>query len=150
MVMNAQPGNGDVEEEIGEIESPANAKSVWQNTATMTIVSLVVNVVLFFIGRAAGWIPEDMPQSTETFSLVSVIAASVVPVVILGAIMVYLGTHVPRATRLFTMILMIVVVIAIVVPWILQDIDNSFRVLLTAMHLVTAACALALIRNIPQ
>lgn len=135
------------EEETGHIDHGVDPKIIWKATGTLTLVSLGLNLVLFFIGSAANWIPEEMPTSTETFSLISVVLASIIPVVIFGALMVYLANHAPRASRLFTIILTVVVVLAVMIPLVLQDVDSSFRVLLIAMHLVTAGSIFVLTRT---
>lgn len=137
------------EEEAGHIFGTTDSGEIWRQTFMMAGVSLVVNLALYFIGTAAGWIPDDMPASTETFGLVSVILASVIPVLLFGVLMNYLGQHAPRASRLFTIILLVVLIIAVMVPFTLQDIDDSFRYLLLAMHIVTTACIFALTR-IPE
>lgn len=135
------------EEETGHIDHGVDPKIIWKMTGTLALVSLGLNLVLFFIGSAADWIPEEMPASTEAFSLVSVVLASVIPVIVFGALMVYLANHAPRASRLFTIILTVVLVLAVMIPLVLQDIDTSFRFLLIAMHIVTAGSILVLTRT---
>lgn len=145
--MNDHPSYGADEEETGHIHQTTPSSVVWRYTAIAAGVSLVLNVILFVIGNAADWIPEDMPTSTEAFSLVSVILASVIPVILFGALMAYLAQHAPRAARLFTMILLVVLIIAVMIPMVLPDIDSSFRFLLVAMHIVTAGSILVMTRT---
>lgn len=145
--MNTQPPiHVDDEEETGVIQSTTAPNVIWKSTLILALASLVINLVLFFVGTGVGWIPEDMPASTEAFSLVSVIAFSVLPVVIFGALMVYLANHAPRASRLFTIILLVVLIIAVMVPMTLRDVDASFRFVLIAMHIVTAGSIMLLTR----
>lgn len=144
--MDVDPRYTSDEEEDGAIHSLTDTAAVWRFTFLMAGVSLVLNVILFFVGRAADWIPDDMPDSTQTFSLVSVVLASVIPVLLFGALMAYLGKHAPRASRLFTIIVLVVLILAVVVPMTLPDLENSFRFLLVAMHIVTAGSILVLTR----
>lgn len=145
--MNAQPPfHIEDEEETGVIQSTIAPNVIWKSTLTLALVSLVLNLILFFVGTGVGWVPEDMPASTEAFSLVSVIVFSVLPVALFGALMVYLANHAPRASRLFTIILTVVLIIAVMVPITLRDIDASFRFVLIAMHIVTAGSILLLTR----
>lgn len=144
--MDVDPRYTSDEEEDGAIHSLTDTAAVWRSTFLMAGVSLVLNVILFFVGRAADWIPDDMPDSTQTFSLVSVVLASVIPVLLFGALMAYLGKHAPRASRLFTIIVLVVLILAVVVPMTLPDLENSFRFLLVAMHIVTAGSILVLTR----
>lgn len=144
--MNDNPRYSADEEEAGHIFNTTDTAAVWRNTFVLAGVSLVVNLILFFIGRAADWIPDSMPSSTEAFGLISVILASLIPVLLFGGLMVYLGNHAPRASRLFTIIVLVVLIIAVVVPMSLPDLDNSFRYLLLAMHIVTTGSILVLTR----
>lgn len=132
------------EEETGHIDRTVDDAAVWRWTGIAAAVSLGINVVLYFVGRQQDWIPDDMPSSTNGFSLVSVILASVIPVIIFGALMVYLGNHAPRASRLFEIILLVVLILAVMVPFTLQGLEDSFEFLLVAMHIVTAGSILGL------
>lgn len=143
------PRYSDDEEEAGHIFGTADSGAIWRMTFVMAGVSLALNLILFFVGTAADWIPDDMPSSTEAFGLVSVILASTIPVLLFGALMNYLGHHAPRASRLFAIILLVVLIIAVMVPMTLQDIDRSFQFLLVAMHIVTTGCIFVLTR-IPE
>ncbi len=132
------------EEETGHIDRTVDDAAVWRWTGIAAGASLVINLVLYFMGINQNWIPEEMPASTEAFSLVSVILMSVIPVLIFGALMVYLGNHAPRASRLFEIILLVVLILAVMVPFTLRDLEDSFQFLLVAMHIVTAGCILLL------
>lgn len=136
--MSDHPSYSDSEEESGHVQSSVPSSVIWRYTGILAAVSLVLNLILYFIGTTADWIPDDMPASTEAFSLVSVVLASVIPVVLFGALMVYLANNAPRASRLFTMILLVVLIIAVMVPFTIRDIDTSFQLTLVSMHLVTA------------
>lgn len=145
--MNDHPAYRESEEETGHIHEGVDRSIIWKYTGILAGVSLVLNLVLYFIGTAANWIPEEMPASTEAFSLVSVILMSVIPVVLFGALMAWLANHAPRASRLFAIILLVVLVIAVMIPFTLQDIDRSFQFLLVAMHVVTAGSIFVLTRT---
>lgn len=142
--MRDHPAYNASEEETGHIQEGVEPRVIWRWTAIAAGVSLVLNLILYFVGVAADWIPEDMPASTETFSLVSVIIVSIIPVLLFGALMVYLANHAPRASRLFTIILLVVLLLAVMVPITLRDIESSFRFTLIAMHIVTAGSIFAL------
>ncbi len=144
--MNDHPNYHADEEETGHIQTGVEAGVIWRWTAIAAGVSLVANLILYFLGVANDWIPDDMPAATETFNLVTVILASVIPVLVFGALMVYLANHAPRASRLFEIILLVVLILAVMVPFVLQDIDDSFRYVLVAMHIITAGSILMLTR----
>lgn len=140
--------NDPLNEEItGHVMTESDSGLIWRYTGMATVASLALNLVLYLIGKSAGWIPDPMPASTETFSLTSVILMSTIPVVLFGALMAYLSGHAPRASRLFTIIVTVVLILAVMVPFTLRDIDDSFRLLLIAMHIVTAGCCLVLTRG---
>ncbi len=138
------------EEEVGRVTTAPNSGTVWRFTAIAAGVSLIVNVIIFIIGRSAGWIPHDMPEQTEAFSIVSVVLASVLPVLAFGGLMVYLDRVAPRASRLFAIVLLVVLLMAVMVPFVLRDIDGSFRNVLVAMHVVTAASIYSLTMTTPR
>lgn len=144
--MRDHPNYHNDEEETGHIGDGTPSGLIWRWTGIAAAVSLVANLILYFLGIANDWIPDDMPGSTDTFNLVSVILASVIPVLIFGALMVYIANHAPRASRLFEMILLVVLILAVMVPFTLQDIDDSFRYVLVAMHIITAGSILLLTR----
>lgn len=135
------------EEVTGHVMTEADSGLVWRFTAIATVASLVLNLMLYLVGKSAGWIPDSMPSSTETFSLTSVILASVIPVVVFGALMAWLSRNAPRASRLFTIVVTVVLILAVMIPFTLRDIDDSFRLLLVTMHIVTASCCLLLTRT---
>lgn len=135
------------EEVTGHVMTESPPAIIWRYTIIATIVSFGINLMLYVVGRAADWIPDEMPRATETFSLISVILASVIPVLLFGALMVYLANHAPRASRLFTIVVTVVLIIAVVVPMTLPDIEQSFRFLLVSMHIVTAGSCLMLTRT---
>lgn len=145
--MKDHPAYSASEEETGHIDHGTEPGVIWRYTAILAGVSLVLNLILFFVGTSANWIPDEMPASTERFSLVSVILASVIPVFIFGALMVYLANHAPRASRLFTIILTVVLLIAVMIPLVLQDVEPAFQFLLIAMHIVTAGSVFVLTRT---
>ena len=132
------------EEETGHVTTPSSPERIWKFTLAAAVASLVLNLVVYAIGRGAGWIPDDMPESTELFSLVSVIVASILPVGAFGALMVWLDTRAPRSSRLFTIILLCVLLVLVILPFLFRDLDNSFRWVLVAMHVVTASSILAI------
>jgi magnesium-transporting ATPase (P-type) len=138
-----------IEEETGDVQTSTSSSVVWRWTAMAATFSLVVNITIYFIGVAAGWIPEDMPASTEAFSLVSVALLSVIPVFLFGALMVFLANKAPRASRLFAIILLVVLILSVLLPFLLRDIEPSFRFTLIAMHIVTTGSIFVLTR-IPQ
>lgn len=142
--MRDHPAYSASEEETGHVHEGVPANVVWRYTFIMTGVSLVLNMILYFIGTAAGWIPDDMPASTEAFSMVSVILMSIIPVLLFGALMVFIANNAPRASRLFTIILLVVLIISVMIPFTLQDIESSFQFTLLAMHIVTAGSIFAL------
>lgn len=143
--MNDHPAYSDSEEESGHIQhGGVDSSVIWRWAGIATAFSLIVNVIIYFVGTSAGWIPDDMPDSTELFSLVSVILASTIPVVLFGALMVYLANNAPRASRLFAIILLVVLLLAVMVPLTLRDIPQSFQFTLIAMHIVTAGAIYSL------
>lgn len=140
------PRYNEDEEETGHIHNTVPSGEIWRWTFILTAVSLGLNLIIYFVADSAGWIPDDMPSSTQTFGLVSVILASVIPVLLFGVLMAYLAQHAPRASRLFTIILLVVLILAVMVPLTLQDIDQSFQFTLIAMHIVTTASIMVLTR----
>lgn len=132
------------ENRTGTVEAGVPSDVIWRYTAIAAAVSLIVNTVIYFIGSAADWIPDEIPDSTRSFGLVSVIIVSILPVVLAGGLKVILTRNAPQATQLFIMIVVIVALIAVVLPFLLNNIDTSFRLTLVAMHVVTAGSILAI------
>lgn len=139
-----------LEEETGYVTTPSSPQLIWRFTFGAAAASLILNVALYFIGRSVGWIPDDMPESTEAFSLSSVIVFSILPVVAFGAFMIWLDKRAPRASRLFTIILLCVLILLVMVPFLFRDLDSSFRLVLVAMHFITAAAIMSITQATPR
>ncbi|MEL6926956.1 MAG: hypothetical protein AAFO94_23155, partial [Bacteroidota bacterium] len=66
-------------------------QNILSPVAKAIAASVLLNVVIFYIGKQFGWIDFEIPVSPDgqTFSLTATIFASVVPIVVAG--LVYWG-----------------------------------------------------------
>src|SRR5690606_41828078 len=74
----AHPG-GDGMNTSSTLGTPTERSVIWRNAVVAIVVTLVLNVVLYFVADAAGWIPEHLPERAEQFGLPAVIIYTIVP-----------------------------------------------------------------------
>lgn len=118
---------------------------ILRNTGIAVIAATVLNVVLYFIGQAAGWVPDPLPESAGTFSLMTVIISTAVPLAIAGGLLMILNDRTRNPLRIFVMIAAIVFIMSLFAPLTVAGTTVAFRMLLVAMHVVAAVIGVGLL-----
>lgn len=119
--------------------------TIARNTVYAIITVLVLNLVVYFISDAAGWIPETLPDSAEAFGLVPVILYSVIPLVLGGALLALLCKWTNHPVIMFALIAAVVFIASLVAPLTLAGAATSFKLVLVVMHVITAAVGTAIL-----
>lgn len=118
---------------------------ILRNTVVAAIVTVVLNLVVYFIGDAAGWIPDDLPARADNFGIPAIIASTLIPIVgggILLTILVHTTTH---PVLMFSLISSVVFIATLVAPLSVAGASTSFRTFLVALHLITVVVGVALL-----
>lgn len=117
-------------------------------TGLAILTAVIVNVVIYFIAAAIGWLPAEGVQGDVT--LIPVVLASVVPVVVGAAIYYGLTRFLAytRANNIFVIIASVVLLLMVASPLTgLVDPTFSSVFVLQIMHLVVGLPAMYFLTN---
>lgn len=122
---------------------------VMRNTVTAAVVTLVLNLALYFIGDAAGWIPDELPERAEQFGIPALILYTVIPIIASGLVLTILVHTTNHPVILFCLIASVAFIATLVAPLSIAGASMAFRVFLVALHIVTVVVGTALlVRNV--
>lgn len=116
-----------------------------RNTITAVIVTVVLNLVVYFIGDLAGWIPDDLPGRAEQFNIPALIASTVVPIILGGLVLMLLIRITAHPVIMFCLIAAIAFIITLVAPLTVAGASTSFRAFLVSLHVITVVVGTALL-----
>lgn len=116
-----------------------------RNTFYAIITVLVLNLVTYFVSDAAGWIPEELPESAEAFGIVPVILYSIIPLLLGGVLLALLCRWTSHPVLMFALIAAVVFIASLAAPLTLAGASTSFKMVLVAMHVITAAVGTAIL-----
>jgi uncharacterized membrane protein YeaQ/YmgE (transglycosylase-associated protein family) len=116
-----------------------------RNTLYAVFTVLVLNLVVYFVSDAAGWIPENLPERAEDFGLMPVILYSVIPLLLGGGLLALLCRLTNHPVIMFALIAAVVFIASLVAPLSLAGASTSFKLVLVAMHVITAVVGTAVL-----
>ena len=116
-----------------------------RNTLYAIVTVLVLNLVVYFVSDAAGWIPETLPESAEPFGLVSIVLYSIIPLVLGGVLLALLCRWTTHPVIMFALIAAVVFIASLVAPLTLAGASTSFKLVLVSMHVITAVIGTAIL-----
>lgn len=119
--------------------------TVWRNTAIAIITTLVINVALYFVADAAGWIPEPLPERAEGFGLPAVILYTALPLLAGGILLTFLVMWTSHPVIMFALIAAVVFIGSMIAPLSIAGASTSFRAVLVAMHVIAAVLGTSLL-----
>ena len=118
---------------------------VMRNTVTAAVVTLVLNLALYVIGDAVGWIPDDLPERVEQFGIPALILYTVIPIIAGGLVLTILVHTTNHPVILFCLIASVAFIATLVAPLSIAGASMAFRVFLVALHFVTVVVGTALL-----
>ena len=122
---------------------------VMRNTIIAAFTTVALNLVLYFIGEAAGWIPDTLPERADNFGIPAIIASTLIPVVGGGILLLILIHTTHHPVLMFCLISSVVFIATLVAPLSVAGASTSFRTFLVALHLITVIVGVTLlIRNV--
>lgn len=125
--------------------TPTERSVIWRNAGLAIVVTLILNVALYFIGDAAGWIPDDLPERAEQFGLPAVIGYTIVPLLAGALLLSFLVRLTSHPVIMFSLIAAVVFIASLFAPLSIAGVSTSFRTLLVAMHVVVAVIGTAIL-----
>lgn len=111
---------------------------ILRNTGIALVVTLVINLVIYFVADAAGWIPDVLPERAETFGLPAIILSTAIPIVAGGILLSLLVGWSSHPVRIFALIAAVTFIASLVAPLSVAGTSFSFRTVLVVMHIQTA------------
>jgi peptidoglycan/LPS O-acetylase OafA/YrhL len=127
----------------------SDKRLIMQNTMIAAAVTLALNLTLYFIGDAAGWIPDELPERAEQFGIPALILSTVVPILIGGVVLAILVRTTNHPVLMFCLIASVAFIATLVAPLSIAGASTTFRTFLVALHLVTVVVGtVLLVRNV--
>lgn len=114
-----------------------------RNTFYAVVAVLILNLVVYFISDATGWIPERLPASADPFGLGTVILYSIIPLVLGGVLLALLCRWTNHPVLMFALIAAVVFIASLAAPLTLAEAATSFKIVLVTMHVITAVVGVA-------
>lgn len=122
-----------------------------RNTITAMVVTLVLNLALYFLGDVAGWIPDELPERAEGFGVLTIILYTVIPIVAGGVVLTILVHKSNHPVILFSLIASVAFIATLVAPLSIAGASRTFRTFLVVLHLVTVVVGtMLLVRNVAE
>jgi hypothetical protein len=122
---------------------------VMRNTIIAAITTIVLNLVVYFIGDAAGWIPDDLPERADNFGIPAIIVSTLIPIIGGGIVLTLLIHTTTHPVLMFCLISSVVFIATLAAPLSVAGSHRSFATFLVALHVITVVVGVALlIRNV--
>lgn len=104
------------------------------------LISTIINVILFFIGKAAGFFPDTVliPNQNAPLNFVNFIISSIVPSLIAGLVMGLIYRFAKKPKKVFNIISIVLLVLSFANPFFIPGAPIMMAVMLNVMHVVVA------------
>jgi len=116
---------------------------IWFSGILAAAVSVVVNVVLFFVGTAIDAFPPDVlvPGTAAPMTVTPVAIMSVLPILVATLVYTIMSRFTDTPNRWFNILAAIVFVAMLFTPFTIPGAPTLMIVFLEVMHVVTAVAA---------
>ena len=103
-------------------------------------ISAVINVILFFIGKASGFFPDTVliPNQNAPLNFVNFIISSIAPSLIAGLVMGLIYKFAKKPKKIFNIISIVLVLLSFINPFFIPAAPIMMIVILNLMHIVVA------------
>jgi hypothetical protein len=114
--------------------------AIMKYTGFAIISSIIINTILFYVGKAAGAFPETvlLPNQNTPLTIVPVIFSSTVPSLVAGLVMGLINRFAKNPKKIFMIISVILLVFSFVNPFMIPNVTLAMAVTLNLMHVVVA------------
>jgi peptidoglycan/LPS O-acetylase OafA/YrhL len=124
--------------DIPAFQQSRTRSDVMRNTAIAAITTVVLNLVLYVIADAAGWIPENLTGTAENFGPVAIIVSTVLPIILGGILLAVLINRTNHPVLMFSLIAAVTFIASLSAPLTVSGASMSFKAVLVTMHVITA------------
>jgi hypothetical protein len=114
------------------------SKKIISAGVTGLMVATIVNVIIFYVGKAAGFFPETVmiPNTSQPISIAHVIFSSVLTAIVAtGLFLILVRFLAARAINVFRIISIIFLVISFGGPFSIPDAPTNMTIALSFMHI---------------
>ncbi|MBK7668994.1 MAG: hypothetical protein IPJ32_17620 [Sphingobacteriaceae bacterium] len=104
------------------------------------LISTIINVILFFIGKAAGFFPDTVliPNQNAPLNFVNFIISSIVPSLLAGLVMGLIYRFAKNPKKVFNIISIVLLILSFANPFFIPAVPIMMAVMLNLMHVVVA------------
>lgn len=115
-----------------------NFKQVMMAGLSAAGVSVIINVILFFLFKGIGWITDDIfIQPNQPLTVVPVIISSIVPTLVASLVFFLFEKYTQNGFRIFSIITIILMLLSLVMPFEgIPNVSTKYALALVPMHLV--------------
>ena len=115
-----------------------NFKQVMMAGLMAASVSAMINVLLFFMFKAMGWITDDIfVQPNQPLTLVPVLISSILPTLIASLVFFLLEKYTRNGFRIFSIISVILMLLSLAMPFTgIPNVTTNYALALDSMHFV--------------
>ena len=124
--------------DIPAFQQSRTRSDIMRNTVAAAIVTVVLNLILYFIADAAGWIPDDLTGTAENFGIPAIIVTTIVPIVLGGILLSLLIKWTNHPVLMFSLIAAVTFIASLSAPLTVAGASTSFKIVLVVMHVITA------------
>ena len=125
-------------------------------TIVAIVVAAILNVIVFFIGDAAGAFPDDfrfeapMGGSETSMGVGNVILSTVSYLAIAGVVFAIISRFSRHPARVFLWVAIVVFLLSLLQPLMLEDAPNDMVAFLMLMHLVATFVVVAVYTRLAE
>ncbi len=115
-----------------------NFKEVMMAGLTAASVSVIINVILFFIFKSIGWITDDVfVQPNQPLTVLPVIISSVIPTLIASLVFFFIEKYTQDGFKIFSIISIILMLLSLAMPFTgIPNVPVKYALALEPMHFV--------------
>lgn len=115
--------------------------TIMKFTGFAIVSSIIINTLLFYIGKAAGAFPDTIliPNQNAPLTVFPVILSSLIPSVIAGLVMGLINKYSKKPKKLFNIISIVLLILTFANPFLIPQVTTAMIVMLNVMHVVIAA-----------
>lgn len=124
--------------DIPAFQQSRTRSDIVRNTGIAAVTTVVLNLVVYFIADAAGWIPDDLTGNAESFGPVAIMVSTIVPIVLGGILLMLLISWTSHPVIMFSLIAAVTFIASLSAPLTIAGASATFKTVLIVMHVITA------------
>jgi uncharacterized membrane protein YeaQ/YmgE (transglycosylase-associated protein family) len=124
--------------DIPAFQQSRTRSDIMRNTGIAAVTTVVLNLIVYFIADAAGWIPDKLTGNAENFGVPAIIITTIIPIVLGGILLSLLISWTNHPVIMFSLIAAVTFIASLSAPLTVSEADTSFKAVMVLMHVITA------------